>query len=144
MDSHRQQWGIREVSKMESWTDLATAKAVRTLRLRSVQRISGRWAERRPERSRRVETSASRVHFERISGRWAERRPERSRRVETSASRVHFDGVDPLALRLRERINAAVGLCGPNRLGDCYKYAVLTPELEATYRYAMLCERDFF
>lgn len=24
------------------------------------------------------------------------------------------------------------------------KYAVLTPELEATYRYAMLCERDFF
>jgi thiaminase (transcriptional activator TenA) len=24
------------------------------------------------------------------------------------------------------------------------KYAVLTPELEATYRYAMLCEKDFF
>lgn len=24
------------------------------------------------------------------------------------------------------------------------KYAVLTPKLEATYRYAMLCKRDFF
>lgn len=95
--------------RLESLTDIATAKAVRTLRLR--------------ERA---------AHFWSLSG------------VETSASRVHFDGVYPLALRLRERINAAVGLWGPNRLGDCYKYAVLTPKLEATYRYAMLCERDFF